>query len=116
MTKKRTPAKKVEKPVPEETLEEPVVGPDEKVEEPVEEQDPDEIEVSVKTDPNAMPLVDCEKHVFTFLRTAKIKGKMQPEGVRYRRVDTFFCHFCLRYTTVAREEVGKVTPDWWMGP
>lgn len=105
----RTPVEGAEKPVPEETLEEHVVGEDEK--------DPGEIEISFKTDPNAMQPIDCEKHVFMFLRTAKIKGKAEPRmGTRYRRIDTFYCHWCLRYTTVAREEVSKIPPDWFMGP
>ena len=103
MTKRRAPAKNqipVKKPELPET----------------EEQDPDEIEISLKTDPNAMQPIDCGDHYFVFLRTAKIKGNVGPrEGKRYRRVDSFYCVHCLRYTTVAREEVTKIAPDWFMG-
>lgn len=108
MTKKRTPAVETSvEPVAEETLEEPVIGED--------EQDPGEIEISLKTDPSALMLPECELHHFEFLRTAKVMGNRTPEGTRYRRIDTFFCTGCLRYTTVAREEVERIKPEWFMG-
>lgn len=106
MTKKRTPAKKVEK----------AVEPAEKVEEPAEEQDLEkEVEVILQADPSTLAPPECEVHTFMFLRTAKIRGHKSPEGQRYRRVDTFFCRNCLRYTTVARDETAKIQPEWFMG-
>lgn len=117
MTKRKTTVAKPE-PVVEETLEEPVVGPDEKAEEALDdlaEQDPDDIEITLKADPNALMLPECEQHRFVFLRTAKIRGNKSPEGMLHRRIDTFYCTHCLRYTTVAREEISKIQPEWFMG-
>lgn len=79
------------------------------------EQDPDDIEITLKADPNALMLPECEKHNFVFLRTAKIRGNKSPEGIQHRRIDTFYCTSCLRYTTVAREEMARITPEWFMG-
>lgn len=113
MTKRKTAAqKKAEeaKKAEEEKVEEPVTALDD-----LAEQDPDDIEITLKADPNALMLPECEKHNFVFLRTAKIRGNKSPEGVQHRRIDTFYCTSCLRYTTVAREEMARITPEWFMG-
>lgn len=107
MTKKKVePIEVVEEPLPEEAAVPEV---------PLEEQDLDDIEISLKTDPNALMLPECEVHHFDFLRTAKVRGNKSSEGMQYRRIDTFFCTGCLRYTTVARDEMAKITPEWFMG-
>ena len=108
MTKRK--AAVADEAVVEETLEKPVVVGEDEVQD-LEEK----IEISLKADPNALMLPECEIHHFEFLRTVKIMGNKSTEGTRFRRVDTFYCTGCLRYTTVAREEVEKFKPEWFMG-
>lgn len=68
----------------------------------------------------AMDLPDCEIHDFVFLRTGKVKEKIkipnkepgQPD-TQFRRMDTFYCQHCLRYTTMERKEMSTKVPDWY---
>jgi hypothetical protein len=64
----------------------------------------------------AISITECETHTFRFLRTFKNTKKTKGAGkvgTEWRRVDTFFCHHCLRYVTIGRNDLATEAPDWY---
>lgn len=79
---------------------------------------PDEADLQVQTVGRPqVSLPDCEVHTFTYLRTARIKRKVDVAGEKphnhWHRIDTFYCQHCLRYSTMERNEDSPTIPDWY---
>jgi hypothetical protein len=51
----------------------------------------------------------CEVHNMKFLSTSLERPR---EGVNYRRVDLFYCQFCLYHVTTEYQAIAESTP-WW---